>query len=205
MNQISDQFLIKDLFRDSVILSQKHVFFYFLFYPLLFFVWFLVFGFFVLFVLFWFDFLLLIFCFCLYIYTYLSIYLSIYLYMYIYIFSFFQDSVSLCSPGCPGNNSVDQAGLELRNSPASVSQVLGLKACATTARLMGSPMKVHLEKDPLWVHVAIGSLTFCRTCSCGHWGLLFMLAIRWRPLLLFILVDLSDIETFFVTSWKLRL
>jgi hypothetical protein len=27
---------------------------------------------------------------------------------------------------------VDQAGLELRNPPASASRVLGLKACATT-------------------------------------------------------------------------
>jgi hypothetical protein len=47
----------------------------------------------------------------------------------------FQDRVSLCSPGCPGTHFVDQAGLELRNLPASVSQVLGLKACTTTARL----------------------------------------------------------------------
>jgi hypothetical protein len=47
----------------------------------------------------------------------------------------FQDRVSLCSPGCPGTHSVDQAGLELRDPPASASQVLGLKACATTARL----------------------------------------------------------------------
>jgi hypothetical protein len=39
--------------------------------------------------------------------------------------------VSLCSPGCPGTHSVDQAGFELRNLPASASQVLGLKACAT--------------------------------------------------------------------------
>jgi|UPI00001C5BD3 hypothetical protein len=29
-------------------------------------------------------------------------------------------------------DSVDQAGLKLRNLPASASQVLGLKACATT-------------------------------------------------------------------------
>ncbi|GAB1288020.1 WD repeat-containing protein 47 [Apodemus speciosus] len=36
--------------------------------------------------------------------------------------------VSLCSPGCPGTHSVDQAGLELRNPPASASQVLGLQA-----------------------------------------------------------------------------
>jgi hypothetical protein len=43
--------------------------------------------------------------------------------------------VSLCSPGCPGAHSVDQAGLELRNLPVSASQVLGLKACATTAQL----------------------------------------------------------------------
>jgi hypothetical protein len=31
---------------------------------------------------------------------------------------------------CPGTHSVDQAGLELRNLPASASQVLGLEACA---------------------------------------------------------------------------
>jgi hypothetical protein len=51
-----------------------------------------------------------------------------------FVFVFFRDRVSLCSPGCPGGtHSVDQTGLELRNPPASVSQVLGLKACATTA------------------------------------------------------------------------
>jgi hypothetical protein len=33
----------------------------------------------------------------------------------------FQDRVSLCSPGCPGTHSVDQAGPELRNPPASAS------------------------------------------------------------------------------------
>jgi hypothetical protein len=36
------------------------------------------------------------------------------------------------SSGCPGTHFVDQAGLELRNPPASASGVLGLKACATT-------------------------------------------------------------------------
>jgi hypothetical protein len=43
----------------------------------------------------------------------------------------FQDRVSLCSPGCPGTHSVDQAGLKLRNPPASASRVLGLKVCTT--------------------------------------------------------------------------
>jgi hypothetical protein len=51
------------------------------------------------------------------------------------LFLVFQDSVSLCSPGCLRTHSVDQVGLELRNPPASASQVLGLKVCATTAWL----------------------------------------------------------------------
>jgi hypothetical protein len=50
-------------------------------------------------------------------------------------FLVFRDRVSLYNPGCPGTHSVDQAGLELRNLPASASQVLGLKACTTTAPL----------------------------------------------------------------------
>jgi hypothetical protein len=41
----------------------------------------------------------------------------------------FQDRVSLYS--CD-SHIVDQAGLKLRNLPGSASQVLGLKACATT-------------------------------------------------------------------------
>jgi hypothetical protein len=52
--------------------------------------------------------------------------------IYIYVI---QDRVSLYSPGCPGTHFVDQAGLKLRNPPASASQVLGLKACATTPGL----------------------------------------------------------------------
>jgi hypothetical protein len=47
---------------------------------------------------------------------------------------FFWDRVSLYSPGCPGTHSVDQADLELRNPPASPTQVLGLKVCTTTAQ-----------------------------------------------------------------------
>jgi hypothetical protein len=48
------------------------------------------------------------------------------------VFWVFQDRVSLYSPGCPGTHFVDQAGLELRNLPASASRVLRLKACTTT-------------------------------------------------------------------------
>jgi hypothetical protein len=37
-------------------------------------------------------------------------------------FLVFRDRVFLCSPGCPGNHSVDQAGLKLKNLPASASE-----------------------------------------------------------------------------------
>jgi hypothetical protein len=70
---------------------------------------------------FWYVFFVFVFCFCLF--GWLGFFV---------LFLFFQDRVSLCSPGCPGTHFVDQAGLELRNSPASASQVLGLKACTTT-------------------------------------------------------------------------
>jgi hypothetical protein len=54
-------------------------------------------------------------------------------FLFCFVFCFSRQAFSLYSPGCPGTHSVDQAGLELRNPPASASQVLGLKACATTA------------------------------------------------------------------------
>jgi hypothetical protein len=67
----------------------------------------------------------------------------------------FRDRVSLYSLGCPGTHFVDRAGLELRNPPASASQVLGLKACATTARLEflimnGKAIFTHIY---IYVHV----------------------------------------------------
>jgi hypothetical protein len=40
---------------------------------------------------------------------------------FFFFFLVFRDRVSLCSPGCPGTHSVVQAGLELRNPPASAS------------------------------------------------------------------------------------
>jgi hypothetical protein len=53
---------------------------------------------------------------------------------FFFFFLVFRDRVSLYSPGCPGTHFVDQAGLELRNPPASASRVLGLKASATMPR-----------------------------------------------------------------------
>jgi hypothetical protein len=56
----------------------------------------------------------------------------IYIYIHTHIYMVFQGRVSLYSPGCPGTHFAVQAGLKLRNLPASASRVLGLKACATT-------------------------------------------------------------------------
>jgi hypothetical protein len=55
--------------------------------------------------------------------------------LFFFFFLVFRDRVSLYSPGCPRTHSVDQADLELRNPPASASQVLELKVCAATAQL----------------------------------------------------------------------
>jgi hypothetical protein len=56
--------------------------------------------------------------------------------LFVCLFFVFRDKVSLYSPGCPGTHFVEQAGLELRNLPASASQVLGLKVCGTMPGLI---------------------------------------------------------------------
>jgi hypothetical protein len=67
---------------------------------------------------------------------------------------FFETRVSLCSPGCPGTHSVDHAVLKLRNTPASTSQVLGLKVCTATAPhhylslLLATTLKNHSVSGP---------------------------------------------------------
>jgi hypothetical protein len=69
----------------------------------------------------------------LFLFCFVLVFVCLFVCLFICLFLVFQGSVSLCSPGSPGTHSVDQAGLELRNSPASASQVLGLKARTTTA------------------------------------------------------------------------
>ena len=54
-----------------------------------------------------------------------------FLFCFVLFLLVFWDRVSLYSPGCSGTHSVDKAGLELGNLPASASWVLGLKVCAT--------------------------------------------------------------------------
>jgi hypothetical protein len=67
--------------------------------------------------------------------TLVQSFLFLFLFFFVFVVVvvvFFQDRVFLCSLGCSGTHSVYQAGLELRNRPASASRVLGLQMCATT-------------------------------------------------------------------------
>ena len=66
------------------------------------------------------------------------------------LFFVFWDRVFLYSPGCLGTHFVDQAGLELKNPPASASGVLGLKVCATTPGYKVSIDTVSIDTVSTW-------------------------------------------------------
>jgi hypothetical protein len=90
------------------------------------------------------------------------------LFCFVFVVFVFQDRVSLCSPGCPGTHSVDQAGLELRNLLASASQVLGLKACATTAWLRTAFNWGWLtDSEVQSIIIKVGSMAVCRHGAQG--------------------------------------
>jgi hypothetical protein len=55
--------------------------------------------------------------------------------LFVVVVLIFRERVSLYSPGCPGTHSVDQAGLELRNPPASASPSAGIKGVRHHAQL----------------------------------------------------------------------
>ena len=68
-----------------------------------------------------------------------AIFLSFFFFFFFFFFFLFSETgFPLCSPGYFGTHSVIQAGLKLRNLPASASasasQVLGLTVCTNTAR-----------------------------------------------------------------------
>jgi hypothetical protein len=57
--------------------------------------------------------------------------------------------VSLCSPGCPGIYSVDQAASNSKDLLAFTSQVLGLKMCASMTGILGRSLyKMKLTFEP---------------------------------------------------------
>jgi hypothetical protein len=85
--------------------------------------------------------------------------------------------VSLCSPGCPIAHSVNQAGLKLRDLPASAFQVLELKVSTTTTRqdfralLNVELRKIDKIKTKNLSH-SVGYLFVWLTVSFALWKLL---------------------------------
>ena len=62
---------------------------------------------------------------------FVCLFVFVFVFVCLFVCLFFRARVSLYIPGCPGPPFVDQAGLELRNLPASAFQVMGLNVCAT--------------------------------------------------------------------------
>jgi hypothetical protein len=83
-----------------------------------------------------------------------------------FFFWFFETGFLCVAPGCPGTHSVDQAGLELRNLPASASQVLGLKAYATTHT---TAWLCCCFKLILWRGHFVTIFAFCLFEKGAHW------------------------------------
>jgi hypothetical protein len=78
----------------------------------------------------------------------------------------FQGRVSLYSPGCPGTHFVDQAGLELRNPPASVSQVLaGIKERRVPPQPGPGSFCLHLCLDCSLFAIHLGTTIPVKTAS----------------------------------------
>ena len=98
----------------------------------------------------------------------------IYLFTYLSIcsFLFFRDRVSLCSPGCPGTHSVDQAGLQLRNLPASASQaddIFKTQVQSMTAQAHCHQEVSHLQLS-LKVHTTHVALLLGNPALSSTWG-----------------------------------
>ena len=50
-----------------------------------------------------------------------------FIHSFVCLFICFRDKVSLCSPGCPGTHSVEQAGLKLKSSACLYLPSAGVK------------------------------------------------------------------------------
>ena len=64
-----------------------------------------------------------------------------------FLFCFVLGRVSLCNSSCPKTLSIEQAGIELKNPPASISQVLELNMCTTTALWLNISYGVRLDLE----------------------------------------------------------
>jgi hypothetical protein len=102
---------------------------------------------------------------------------SFFFFFFFFFFLVFRDRVSLYSPSCPETHSVDQADLELRNPPVSASQVLGLKACATTPGSM-----LSFERTAFSIELTSSSqMLWLNTCGIHETRLPVIVQGQHRP------------------------
>jgi hypothetical protein len=73
---------------------------------------------------------------------------------FFFFFFVFRDRVSLCRAGCFGTHFVDQAGLELRNPPASASRVLGTTSLFSFKALAEKRLPRHIYFE-LWYRMCL--------------------------------------------------
>jgi hypothetical protein len=84
----------------------------------------------------------------------------------LFSFLFFWDRVSLYSPGCPGTHFVDQAGLKLRNLPASASKVIkGVRHHCPAKPILLSATNLHKTDPPLYNPLMLTHCCFWCGCS----------------------------------------
>jgi hypothetical protein len=120
----------------------------------------------------------------------------------------------LCLPCCPGTHSIDQAGLELRNLPASASLVLGLKVCATTAwqylflnqsicqtfASVNMNGRIHDQNSYIYKVLSIAHVNFLFVCFVPIESIFFFLFISYLFLIyLFLFVISSGYSIFNAT------
>ena len=87
---------------------------------------------------------------------------------------FFKMGVSLCSPGWPGTQSVDQGDLRLRAPPASASSGLGLQVCATVTKKCFIPFLflnhvLMIKIQILMLYVFLESVSYSILHSYPFW------------------------------------
>jgi hypothetical protein len=88
------------------------------------------------------------------------------IHLFVFILYYFWDRVSLCTFGCSGIHSVDQAGLKLTEIClpllSSASRVLELKACATTIQLCLCNLTIKFYFDSGWLgEPSISAMLHC--------------------------------------------
>jgi hypothetical protein len=80
----------------------------------------------------------------------------VFVFVFCFVFLFFV----FLRHGFSGTHFVDQAGLELRNSPVSASQMLGLKVYSTTALIL----IFNIIHDPHFLCVYVCVYTYVHIC-----------------------------------------